>query len=164
MNGDEANKRLNAIEEEAKKLREIINAPDASGNPIFYPKAPDIAHYLTSSRIEEKSPFSVQRIEAGRSGWAQPAFRTKEVADAWADAITVILELRTCEGYDPIGKYAMNIRLSSKSIDAQDMSYWRDSSKIFGTFATQIDVLRAIEKVGKERILKATATICGVYA
>lgn len=64
---------------------------------VFYPKEGDVCHFLEHD-ICDGFGYHGSLKRTTTSFIDIPAFRTKEVASAYAHAFQVILELRACEG------------------------------------------------------------------
>lgn len=149
--------RLNRIEAEAKALRAEIEA-EKWQSPVFVPGV-DETFYLIS---QQSSGFGFMSCGKYTCSSYNPGanFRTKEAAEAFADAFNVILELRACDGVAPAK--GNNQYVIAFGEDEARISSWlyRDSvGVICPTFATEYAAKAALKKITPERFLKACKTL-----
>ena len=156
-NKQEAKQQLEKLEAEVQKLKEIINKPEKAGSLLE-----DGDYYISSYQ---------GRLEAFVLHFDTPnlnRFPSKEIAQSYAEAFNTMLALRKCEGSVSTvnGKEQWFVRLALSLKDTETYAYPGNYSKIVTlspSFSTKGYAQAAIDKVGKDNIIKMFKTLHGIY-
>ncbi len=158
MNKQEALSRLTALEQEAKALREIIEAPDVAPSILPAEWNGKGGWYLSSS-FAEAIPMCAG-MEMIRED--QNFFDTKEEAQAWADAISTLIELRRQPGSEApkegVAQWVIERDLGVESWAV----YYNKIERISPAFSTEEQARAAIDKIGRELLMQMFNTLHGV--
>lgn len=159
MKNDECQRLQSRIDELQAEL-DRVKAAD-NGNPVFKPTGQE-AYYLISHIGGDNPGRCMQSSHANTK--ENVSFRTREAAEAWADAIKVMLELRACDGVVPVNKAGPAWMVKSDccyipiagKVDFIDTALNHCFSP---TFCDQAACEAAIRIIGNVRIMKAMETL-----
>ena len=158
-NKQEAKQQLEKLEAEVQKLKEIINKPEKA-----------------VSLLEEKGEYMVYNSDgkfcAVRVAYPYDLganrFTSAYIAQAYSEAFNTMLALRKCEGSECCidGKFQSAIGVSPFLEDLRVFNYTSSYAKFDTTspmFISKEYAQAAIDKVGKENIIKMFKTLHGIY-
>lgn len=151
------------LQKKIKELQAQVDAmpdePKPTGNPhVFVPKEGE--EYSVATRYN--GMFSGIDGYRNTSKGEKPAFRTKEAAEAWADALNVMLELRVQPGacsYEDT-EWFIVVDHYGKIREVHN-PLTLNSITLSGMYENQESAQAAIKAVGVERIRKAAVTLAG---
>lgn len=153
-NKQEAKQQLEKLEAEVQKLKEIINKPEKAG-----------------SLLEDGEWLMCLQPYHWRYG-TQPVdpfnFESSSIAQSYAEAFNTMLALRKCEGSECCidDKFQSAIGISQSLEDLRVFNYTSSYAKFDSAspmFISEEYAQAAIDKVGKENIIKMFKTLHGIY-
>ena len=153
-NKQEAKQQLEKLEAEVQKLKEIINKPEKA-----------------VSLLEDGEWLMCLQPYHWRYG-TQPVdpfnFESSSIAQSYSEAFNTMLALRKCEGSCTTvnGKDQWSIDIDVSLKDTEIYAYLGNYSKIIAlspSFSSKEYTQAAIDKVGKENIVKMFKTLHGIY-
>lgn len=161
MKNDECQRLQSRIDELQAELDRVKAADNE--NPVFKPNRSDVYFYLNNLGGDHRGS-NVCKSSHTVWGGESIAFRTHEAAEAWADAIKVMLELRVCDGVVPVNKAGSAWMVKSDccyipiagKVDFVDTALNHCFSP---TFCDQKSCEAAIRIIGNVRIIKAMETL-----
>lgn len=155
---------IKQAEDTLTQLRKQYEEQKQGGNPhVFVPRNGD--EYWTIRQGEDRSWMVDSAVRAAPNR-GFPGFRTKEAAEARAEAYQVMDELRVQPGACAWrrGPHGMAYTVG---VNAEGRVYWDHYSEsasafMFGCFESDKSATAAIRTVGEDRIRKAAFTLAGV--
>lgn len=155
-NKQEAKQQLEKLEAEVQKLKEIINKPKKAGS------------LLEDGRYHLANDGSALVSYTTGSEYGCNSFNDELIAQAYAEAFNTMLALRKCEGSEAIkdNKEQWNISVTKDTKNLEVLlylSHYVKSDNIAPMFSTKEYAQAAIDKVGKDKIIKMFNTLHGIY-
>lgn len=158
-NKQEAKQQLEKLEAEVQKLKEIINKPEKAGSLL----PEEGTHHLfpSSGRLSISEVDTMFKYGVNR-------FPSEDIAQSYAEAFNTMLALRKCEGSECCidDKFQSAIGISQSLEDLRVFNYTSSYAKFDSTspmFISEEYAQAAIDKVGKENIIKMFKTLHGIY-
>ena len=155
-NKQEAKQQLEKLEAEVQKLKEIINKPEKAGSLIE-----DGQYHIVNGGSD---------LEIYPTGCTHGynSFNDELIAQAYAEAFNTMLALRKCEGSCTTvnGKEQWSIDIDQSLKGIETYAYSGNYSKIITlspSFSSKEYAQAAIDKVGKENIIKMFKILHGIY-
>ena len=158
-NKQEAKQQLEKLEAEVQKLKEIINKPEKAGSLL--PEEGTHCIFPSSGRLSTSGVETMFKYGVNR-------FPSEDIAQSYAEAFNTMLALRKCEGSCTTvnGKEQWSIDIDQSLKDMEIYAYLGNYSKIINlspSFSSKEYAQAAIDKVGKENIIKMFKTLHGIY-
>lgn len=150
----------------AELTKLIAECECGEDSAIFRPKSGERYHYLSGELGGARHGEYFSPREGGVS-YERPAFRTRDHAQAYAEALAVMVDLRAAKGVVAAkhGEWQYMIEAKTEGSGLRlEVRKRRDRSVKFSrsfspTFANENDAQAAIQSVGGDRILKAMKTL-----
>lgn len=171
MNKKAAVERLESLKEEVRQLEAIIKTPGDTGTGIIIPKKESGANLSALAYRGHTGLYEVSNLSYGNAnGIVKAAFKNKQIAQHWADALNTLLMLRAMPGattanYDE----DINECLCAVSVDSDgdiDWNYCCDDMSVITVavawFTDSTYAQDAITKHEKE-IRSLGLTLMGLY-
>ena len=155
-NKQEAKQQLEKLEAEVQKLKEIINKPEKAGSLL------ENGQY----HLANNGSALVSYMTGSKHGYN--SFNDELIAQAYAEAFNTMLALRKCEGSECCidDKFQSAIGISQSLEDLRVFDYTSSYAKFDSTspmFISKEYAQAAIDKVGKDNIIKMFKTLHGIY-
>lgn len=159
-NKEQAKQQLEKLEAEMQKLKEIINKPEKAGSMLG-----ESGEY---NALSQAGKFIGNKLPPYCDTKGTNRFESEAIAQAYAEAFNTMLELRKCEGSEAakegIGQYTLvpskcKTYLVIHNFHDQDVKLFQISP----AFTSAKYAQAAIDKVGKEKIIKMFNTLHGIY-